>query len=83
MISQVFQLFEMASELASFAASSLSILADAFGDKILSRDNFAIVKVSPLEKWFGIYNSSRIRHLCCPTGFIQTTALWDIVTFDD
>jgi hypothetical protein len=48
MISQVFDLFSGDKDAATFAASSLRILSDATGDRLLSKDNFANVKVSAM-----------------------------------
>jgi hypothetical protein len=47
MIIQVFDLFTQDNEVAALAGASLSILSDSHGDRILSKENFAIVKVSP------------------------------------
>jgi len=48
MISQVFELFSGDSDAATFAAASLKILSDTAGDRLLSKDNFANVKVTLL-----------------------------------
>lgn len=53
MIIQVFDLFARDNEAASLAGASLSILSDSHGDRILSKENFAIVKVSPSDARFG------------------------------
>jgi len=54
MICQVFELFSGDPDVAAFAAASLRILSDAAGDRLLSKDNFANVKVIP----FGIASST-------------------------
>jgi hypothetical protein len=45
MITQVFDLFTRDNEVASLAGFSLSILSDTYGDRLLSKENFANVKV--------------------------------------
>ena len=50
----MFELFSGDPDVAAFAAASLRILSDAAGDRLLSKDNFANVKVIP----FGIASST-------------------------
>jgi hypothetical protein len=46
MITKVLELFERDASTASHAATALAILADKQGDRILSKENFAVVKVN-------------------------------------
>jgi len=49
MIIRVFDIFPRQNDMASYAGASLSILSDPYGERILSKENFAVVKVSDAQ----------------------------------
>lgn len=70
MITKIFELFARQDEMASFAGTSLSILSDLQGDRILSKENFAVVKVSSFVSSFRMHVPIDEPSFA---GFVQTT----------
>jgi hypothetical protein len=83
MISHVFELFSVDPDAAAFAAASLKILSDAAGDRLLSKDNFANVKVIPV----GIASSTDLNAetagLPILADALSTTAIQYTAAVDD